>query len=84
MRDLEEAVARAIEKCCGGFRRPVHFYVEGEALDRYEAANPDWHFDDIQNKDWALESWKIIARAALAEAGEYLGETTGNNPIEGA
>ena len=45
------------------FDRPVEAYVEGEALWRWEKANPSK--EEPSDIDFELESWKILARAAL-------------------
>lgn len=59
------AVALRDEAC--KFRDPVYCYVEGEAARRYEAALPDGDaYFDKPGTDWDLESWKILARAAIA------------------
>ncbi len=65
--ELVEAVARAIEVCTDEFESPVRYYVGREAMLRFEKENPekDAYSDAPHVKDWDLESWKIIARAAI-------------------
>lgn len=48
------------------FSRPVHFYVRDEAKARWQQENEkdDWT-EAPDGIDWELESWKILARAAL-------------------
>ncbi len=61
-----EAVAIAIRNAAREFGSPVYAYVEPEARRRWETANPDKDSFE-QPTDWELESWKILARAALNE-----------------
>lgn len=63
--DRVTAAAEALRKEAGAFRDPVHFYVDKEAIERWEAANPRASVYDTPDIDWELESWKILARAAL-------------------
>lgn len=67
--DEQQIVAAAIRMMeeAGRFRDPVRFYVAGEAGRRWSEANPDkCMFTDVTpGFDWELESWKILARAAL-------------------
>jgi hypothetical protein len=61
---LVERVARALRDSARGFADPVDLYVEKEARRRAEAANPD--ADTYATaQDWGLESWMILARAAI-------------------
>lgn len=59
-----ERAAIAMREAAEGFRDPVAYYVESEAKRRWDAAHPD--APDDFTKDWALESWKILARATLS------------------
>lgn len=63
---MVETIARALEKEASGFQYPVHLYVEHERQRRWEEANPEGdYFDICTTEDGALESWKILATAAL-------------------
>lgn len=67
--DKLEAAARALREAAEKFQSPVRLYVEDEARHRFERANPDK--DPYGEKvDWELESWKILARAVIAEMRE--------------
>lgn len=59
-------VAQALRKEASTFGRPVLLYVDDEARERWDKAHPDLDsWNDGPNIDWELESWKILARAAL-------------------
>ncbi len=60
-----EAAAKAIRDEADKFSRPVRFYVQHEAEERYKKSNPEMDNPDV---DWELESWKILARVALTAA----------------
>jgi hypothetical protein len=60
-------VAMAIKEAAASFQSPVRFYVEREAIHRFERDNPDKDaYIDKPGTDWELESWRILARAALS------------------
>lgn len=63
--NMREKLARALERSADSFCDPVGYYVEHEARRRWEAANPDAD-PFATDTDWNLESWKILADAALA------------------
>jgi hypothetical protein len=65
MSEMIDRIARAIEAETDKFDSPVHLYVEKEAKARWERANPegDW-YEQPESKD-ELESYRIIARAAI-------------------
>jgi hypothetical protein len=65
---LIRRVAEAIKACADGFSSPVRCYVEGEALRRYEQEQGFEAAWDAQmtGRDFDMESWEIIARAAVA------------------
>lgn len=62
---MMERVALAIKAATDKFSSPVEFYVNREAWERHQAAHPDDEQEDHPEIDWQLESWKIIARAAI-------------------
>jgi hypothetical protein len=64
MSDPIEIAAKALRKEADEFRDPVSSYVEGEALER-AGLWQDGQAARLQ-KDWELESWKILARAVIA------------------
>lgn len=67
MTTMVEKVALAIRDEAVKFKRPVQFYVEGEALSRYEqehGLDAAWDAEE-SGKDFELESWAILARAAI-------------------
>lgn len=62
----EEEIARAIKTCLGEFRDPVYAYIEGESRGRWNKEHPEQEYDEPDDVDWELESYKIIARAVLS------------------
>jgi hypothetical protein len=60
-----ESIARVIKDTTDNFEDPVRFYIDGEAMYRWNRDNPngDW-FETAESKD-ELASYKIIARAVL-------------------
>lgn len=64
MTDMIERVAKAINACTDKFDAPVQFYVEDEARQRWLKDHPDDSPDEA-GIDWKVESYKIIARAAI-------------------
>lgn len=79
-----EAVALAIKECTDKFESPVAYYIEPEAQFRWMNANPGRNFWDEASID-DLESYRIIARAAL-EAAErvrnHRGQPSSSTAIE--
>lgn len=74
--EMIERAARAMQAEADTFEAPVEFYVAPEAQRRWEA-DPKNHGSDgyadalcdgPQGMDWDLESWKILARAAIVAA----------------
>ena len=67
MSQTVRAVAVALRGAAAKFNSPVFLYVEREAEIRYEAADPvnDAYDEANAGRDWALESWEILARAAI-------------------
>lgn len=64
--DTEELVLRialALREEARGFHNPVDLYVEPEAAARKARVDPS--FDEWNSDENRLESWKILARAAL-------------------
>ena len=79
-----EAVAVALKECARGFSScgPVEAYVENEALHRYRLENPEDEATEIAYGDepngrdgewWKMESWRILARAALRALNDKAG-----------
>lgn len=69
MTELERRVALAIKACTDKFESPVCYYVEPEARYRARDASADPDYDpwfDEPDREWELESYAIIARAAIA------------------
>lgn len=64
MSEMIERVAAAIEAVTDKFDAPVRMYVEDEARYRWSQQNPDADASEA-GIDFAKESWKIIARAAI-------------------
>lgn len=66
MSTMIEKIARALEAEAEKFQSPVSVYVAGEAANRWEEAHPGLVASlDRPDIDWELESWKILARAAV-------------------
>ena len=63
-----DAAARALRDAANTFRSPVYLYVEPEARLRAEKDGFDPYDEKFDAVDWELESWKILARAALTPA----------------
>lgn len=62
--DVETRVALALREEAAKFRDPVYYYVEGEYRHRLEQIGDD--VDVYSENDEEIESWKILARAAIA------------------
>lgn len=67
MTTMVKKLANALREEALKFDSPVQFYVEPEALKRYEAENGfDAAFDaEFSGRDFAAESWEILARVAI-------------------
>lgn len=70
MQTMRERIVRRLAREAEGFSRPVALYVESEARERWEKANPGGDPYCDTNKDWALESWLILVDAVLDEMRE--------------
>ena len=76
--NMVERVAMALRACLDGFSDPVHFYVRDESRGRWLKEHPEDDTDEIA-RDWELESYKIISRAAIEtmrESTEAMKEST--------
>jgi hypothetical protein len=58
------AAAKAMQARASNFNMPVSLYVESEAAHLLLQKDPDFEPWDSA-EDLALESWKLLARAAL-------------------
>lgn len=63
--DKEARIALALKRAAREFRDPVDYYVEEEY--RHRRTKEDAAFEPEYSEAETLESWKILARAALAE-----------------
>jgi hypothetical protein len=61
-----DVVARAIERCTNDFSARVFRLIEPEARLRWEREHPA-RKDALPEANWNFESYRLIARAVLAE-----------------
>lgn len=81
MSEMLDIVAKAIKEETDKFGSPVRCYIEPEARERWETANPD--ADPFEPPFDDLESYRIIARATIKAMRELTEEMLNASSEEG-